>query len=141
MSRLYKDQPQIEKREDKEELFSNKVSNEYSVWSFPDCLIVVSIFDINKFEEKGPNFLYAMESTDVSTINQVREEAKKKSKIEIQPKLANVDFSKLFLPKEAPIVKSLQKPIGPSELTLKAKKNKLKMHLYLLKKLNPQTQI
>lgn len=95
LSNVYKDQPQIEKRDEKKGVFSSAVSNEYSIWAFKDYLMMVSKFDIQRYVASGPNFLYAVESTDASLMNNIRDEAKKKSKIEMQLKVANVDLNNL----------------------------------------------
>lgn len=117
LSTVYKDQPQIEKRDEKQGLFSSIVSNEYSIWAFKEYLMMVNKFDIQKYVAKGPNFLYALESTDVGFMNNIREEAKKKSKIEMQLKTANVDLTKLHQPKE-PISESSDKKIEATETGL-----------------------
>lgn len=97
LTSIYKDQPQSENRDEKKGLFSNKISNEYSVWSYPDYLMLVSKFDIPTYVENGTNFLLAVESANDNFINYVQIESKKKSNINIQPKVANIDIAKLHL--------------------------------------------
>lgn len=95
LNATYKDQPQTENRDERKGLFSNKISNEYSIWSYPDYLMLVSKFDIPKYVENGTNFLLAVESANDNFINYMKIESKKKSNINIQPKVANIDVAKL----------------------------------------------
>lgn len=120
LSAVYKDQPQIEVREEKKGLFSSALSNEYSIWLFQDYLMMVSKFDVQKHVTIGPNFQYAIESADANSIKNLREEAWKKSKIEMQVKTANVDLAKLHQPSE-PLSISSDKIIEATETELNTK--------------------
>lgn len=95
LSTTYREKPQTEIRNEKKGLFSKEVSNEYSIWAFNDYLMVVSKFDVKKYNPNGPNFLYATESTNADTINSIKDEAKNKSKIDILQKVSSVDFNTL----------------------------------------------
>ncbi|NOS97583.1 MAG: hypothetical protein HOP25_03825 [Methylotenera sp.] len=97
LSTIYKEQPQSESRDEKKGVFSNKISNEYSIWSYPDYLMIISKFDIPNYSENGTNFMMAIETTNSSFISQMQEQSKKKSNINIQSKIAAIDISKLHL--------------------------------------------
>ena len=102
LSSIYKDQPQTENRDERKGLFSNKISNEYSIWSYPDYLMLVSKFDIPKYVENGTNFLLAVESANDNFINYMQIESRKKSNINIHSKVPNIDVSKLHLSNDSP---------------------------------------
>ena len=97
LNATYKDQPQTENRDEKKGLFSNKISNEYSIWSYPNYLMIVSKYDIQKYVENGTNFLLAVETINENFINAMQAESQKKSNINIQSKVPNIDVAKLHL--------------------------------------------
>ncbi|HOY87248.1 MAG TPA: hypothetical protein PLP67_08355 [Methylotenera sp.] len=101
LSRIYKDQPQIEDREEKKGVFSKKVGNKYSIWSYPNYLMIVSRYDIQKYDENGTNFSLVVESSDANFIDQMRMESKKRSNIEFKMRVAYIDLSQLHLQSDA----------------------------------------
>lgn len=93
LNEIYKENAQVEKREEKKGLFSSPMLNEYAIWSFNDYLMMVSKFDIQKYQKNGPNFLYAMESANPEFITNIKNEFGKKAKIEMVTKPLSVDLS------------------------------------------------
>lgn len=97
-----KDQPQIEDREEKKGTFSSKINNQYSIWSYPNYLLLSSRFDVPRYEENGTNFSIFAESVNDTFIGQMKVESVKKSNIVLKTRVANVDLNKLINPNAPP---------------------------------------
>ncbi|GEM_PF-2486232 len=99
---IYKENAQIEKRVEKKGIFSDSLANEYAIWSFSNYLMLASKFDVQKYQKNSPNFLYAMESTNPEFMNNIKDEAKKKSNIEVITKQAPLNLPSNSLVQNTP---------------------------------------
>lgn len=103
LSNTFRDQPQIADREEKKGIFSKKISNQYSTWSYPDYLMMVSKFDVQKYVDSGTNFSLFIETSNTSFITQIRSESKKRSNLEFPSRISIVDLANLHIANGAPI--------------------------------------
>jgi len=76
--------PQMESKGERKGFFSSKIENEYSIWSYPNYQMIVSKFDVQRYEENGANFSLIVESDNTEFNQMMREQSKKRSDIEVR---------------------------------------------------------
>jgi len=86
--------PQMESRGERKGFFSSKIENEYSIWSYPNYQMIISKFDIQRYEENGANFSLIIESDNTEFNSMMKEQSRKRSDIQIRTAEANAPIGK-----------------------------------------------
>jgi hypothetical protein len=81
--------PQVESKGERKGFFSGKIENEYSIWSYPNYQMIISKFDIQRYEENGANFSLIVESDNTEFNQMMKEQSRKRSDIQIRTSEAN----------------------------------------------------